>query len=63
MARWSIYQEGRPEWVPVDELSGLPLVEDLVTILPRALAAGQGPPFSARSFYDEQERLIVVFGE
>jgi len=55
--------EGRLEWIPIQALPGLPLVEDLVTILPRALAARQGPPFSARSFYDEQERLTVAFGE
>jgi len=55
--------EGCPEWIPIDGLSSLPLVEDLVSILPRALAARQGPPFSARSFYDEQDRLTVTFGE
>jgi len=55
--------EGRIEWISIQALPGLPLVEDLVAILPRALAARQGPPFSARSFYDEQERLTVAFGE
>lgn len=29
--------EGTPAWLPVDELSGYPLVDDLVDLLPRAL--------------------------
>jgi 8-oxo-dGTP diphosphatase len=55
--------EGALEWVPVAQLADYALVEDLRVILPRALVARQGEPFHARSFYDEQERLTVVFGE
>lgn len=30
-------REGTPEWLPIDELSSYPLVDDLVELLPRAL--------------------------
>lgn len=55
--------EGTPEWVCMDRLDEYPLVEDLKQILPRALSVSAGDiPFSARSFYDAQEKLKVVFG-
>jgi 8-oxo-dGTP diphosphatase len=54
--------EGTPEWVRMDRLDDYPLVEDLKQILPRALSVSPGEnPFSARSFYDEQETLKVIF--
>ena len=57
-------KEGHPEWVGLAQLEGLPQVEDLNVILPRVLAAKSGDaPFSARSFYDQDERLQVVFDE
>ena len=53
--------EGTPEWLSVEALADLPLVEDLQTLLPRVLAQRPGdPPFFARSFYDEEGRLQVV---
>ena len=53
--------EGVPEWLSVDALADLPLVEDLQTLLPRVLAQRPGdPPFFARSFYDDEGRLQVV---
>lgn len=56
--------EGRLEWVPADKLSEYALVEDLKTLLPRILTMTPGSaPFSARYYYDEQERLQIVFGE
>lgn len=56
--------EGSLEWLSLAQLEGLPLVEDLKILLPRVLSMRQGEaPFSARSFYDERERLQVVFAE
>lgn len=55
--------EGTPEWVRVDALDSLPVVEDLPILLGRIHQMRRGdPPFSARSFY-ESESLKVVFDE
>ncbi len=57
-------KEGTVAWVAADELATLPLVEDLPTLLARIKNMKPGePPFSARSSYDEQGRLTVIFGE
>lgn len=57
-------QEGSLEWHTLVQLDVLPLVEDLKEILPRVLALKPDEnPFSARSFYDEHDRLQVVFSE
>jgi 8-oxo-dGTP diphosphatase len=54
--------EGVSEWVSIDRLSGLPVVEDLPVLLPRIHAAQRGsPPFSARSHYDERGKLVLEF--
>ena len=54
--------EGELTWVPFDQAESLPLVEDLVIFLPRVLASQQGdPPFSALSYYDDQDQLRVQF--
>lgn len=54
--------EGVLEWIPFAKVSDLPLVEDLPQLLPRVLAMQPGDaPFSACSFYDEEEKLQVVF--
>ncbi|HEY72124.1 MAG TPA: 8-oxo-dGTP diphosphatase [Thermoflexia bacterium] len=54
--------EGAPEWVRLDHLPQLDLVEDLPTLLPRVLAMGAGdPPFFAHYRYDEQGRLTITF--
>jgi 8-oxo-dGTP diphosphatase len=56
--------EGTAEWVPFERLSTLPVVEDLPVLLSRIRGMQRGdPPFSARSHYDEHERLIVEFAE
>ncbi len=56
--------EGSPEWVSVHRLNDLSLVEDLPILLPRILRLKPAEPsFSARSYYDEKERLQVVFNE
>jgi 8-oxo-dGTP diphosphatase len=54
--------EGTLEWVDFSAAAGLPLVEDLPQLLPRVLAMQPGDaPFSARSFYNGDEKLQVVF--
>jgi 8-oxo-dGTP diphosphatase len=57
----SAMAEGVPEWLAVEALAELPLVEDLKTLLPRVLAQHPGdPPFFARSFYNDEGQLQVV---
>jgi 8-oxo-dGTP diphosphatase len=57
-------REGAAEWIPFDQLSTLPVVEDLPILLSKIRRMKRGnPPFSARSYYDERERLIVKFAE
>jgi 8-oxo-dGTP diphosphatase len=55
-------EEGDLEWVALSKLKELPVVEDLPVLLDhiRTMKTGD-PPFSAHSFYDEKERLIVEF--
>jgi 8-oxo-dGTP diphosphatase len=56
--------EGQPEWIKISELGIYPLVEDLYRVLPRVLEAKKSEaPFSARSFYDREGKLQVVFEE
>lgn len=56
--------EGRLEWISVQDLPGLPLVEDLPVLLPRVLSMHpEQRPFSARSFYDDESHLRVVFSD
>jgi 8-oxo-dGTP diphosphatase len=56
--------EGTLEWVSLDELAQYPLVADVALLLARIRRMDAvSPPFSARSFYDEQEKLRVVFGD
>jgi 8-oxo-dGTP diphosphatase len=57
-------EEGTAEWIPFDGIGRLPVVEDLPILLSRIRHMQRGdPPFSARSYYDERERLIVEFAE
>lgn len=54
--------DGALEWVPVDRVYDLPLVEDLPVLLPRVLATQPDePPFAAHSGYDEAGRLVISF--
>lgn len=56
-------KEGVPEWVRLEALGRLPVVEDLPILLERIHQVKRGdPPFSARSFYKE-DRLIVIIAE
>jgi 8-oxo-dGTP diphosphatase len=55
--------EGSIEWVKLDAIPHLPVVEDLPILLDRIHSMQRSdPPFSARSYYDEKDKLKVVFG-
>jgi 8-oxo-dGTP diphosphatase len=56
--------EGSVEWVRKDAVHHLPVVEDLPVLLSKIHGMRRGdPPFSARSYYDDSEKLVVAFGE
>ena len=56
--------EGQAEWIPYERLGEYPVVEDLPILLAKIHNMQRGDsPFSARSYYDERERLIVEFAE
>ncbi len=56
--------EGTPEWIEYSRVEGLPSVEDLPAMLARIHRMRRGdPPFSARSFYDAQQRLVMQFAD
>jgi 8-oxo-dGTP diphosphatase len=55
--------EGGIEWLPIQELADYPLVEDLVTLLPKVLSQKPGdPPISACYRYDADDQLVIRFG-
>jgi 8-oxo-dGTP diphosphatase len=55
-------EEGALEWIARDQLAQIDLVEDLPTILPRALDRPPGaPPFFAHYHYDDQNKLMIRF--
>ena len=57
-------REGAAEWISFDQVDALPVVEDLPVLLTKIRGMQRGdPPFSARSYYDEHERLTVKFAE
>jgi 8-oxo-dGTP diphosphatase len=59
-----VSSEGSLEWVEIDQVFRLPLVEDLHIILPRVLAMKAGdPPFAARMNYDENQAVNILFGQ
>ncbi len=54
--------EGTVEWVKKEAVLHLPVVDDLPILLERIHGMQRGdPPFSARSFY-ENEKIKIVFG-
>lgn len=54
--------EGIPEWIPINMVNSLPLVEDLPVLIPHVLKARQGEaPFFAHYLYDADDRLMIVF--
>lgn len=57
-------EEGAVEWLKKDAVLHLPMVEDLPILLERIHNMQRGdPPFAARSYYDAEGKLVVVFGE
>jgi 8-oxo-dGTP diphosphatase len=57
-------KEGAAEWVQFDAIGDLAVVEDLPVLLDRIHTMKRGDvPFAARSFYDEEDKLVVKFGE
>ncbi len=63
-------EEGLAEWVEFEQIvradgrPPLPVVEDLPILLGKIHGMKRGdPPFSARSFYDEEGKLVVRFEE
>jgi 8-oxo-dGTP diphosphatase len=56
--------EGEPRWVDWKILPPHTLVPDLVFLLPRVLdVPDETSPFFARTFYDNADRLQIVFDE
>lgn len=54
--------EGATAWIPLDDLGEYPVVEDLPAILARVHRMHRGQdPFSARSYYDRRDRLVLRF--
>ena len=57
-------KEGLAEWVSFDRIGEFDVVEDVPILLSKIRHMQRGdPPFSALSYYDEQDKLIVEFGE
>lgn len=56
--------EGTGVWVDYDALDNLPVVEDLPYLLRRIHHMRRGDtPFSARSFYDDNDHLVIEFSD
>lgn len=56
--------EGNLLWFSVDQISDLPLVEDLPILLPKIIAnQKEDPPFSALYTYDIEGKLTVSFNK
>jgi 8-oxo-dGTP diphosphatase len=54
--------EGMPEWVSFSDVSKLPVVEDVTILLERIRKMRRGSPtFSARSYYDNEGKMVVKF--
>jgi 8-oxo-dGTP diphosphatase len=54
--------EGSLEWVPLDRLNELPLVEDLPALLGKILGMRNGQPAVAAHYaYDEHGKMLVTF--
>lgn len=55
--------EGLAEWIPYSRLADFPVVEDLPVLLGQINKIRRGDtPFSGRSFYDDYQKLVVLFG-
>jgi len=57
-------KEGLAEWVGYNAIDELHVVEDLPVLLAKIHSMKrEDAPFSARSYYDEAGKLVVVFAE
>ena len=57
-------REGTAEWVERESIGHLPVVEDLPVLLAKIYTMKPGDmPFSARSYYDDEGRLVVMFAD
>ncbi len=57
-------EEGSLEWIARDRLAQIDLVEDLPTILPRAIdRPPTASPFFAHYRYDSEEKLVIRFAD
>jgi len=54
-------EEGTLEWIPLDQVDRLPLVEDLPVLIPRIFGGESATPFFAHSSYDDQDRQVFRF--
>lgn len=56
------HDEGTLEWVPIDQLDSLDLVEDLPMILPRIVRRPlDKPPYYAHVSYDDSDQIVLAF--
>ena len=54
--------EGELEWVPIDQLDSVPLVEDLPLLFPEAMKSFEtGVPFSALTTFDDAGMPVMIF--
>ncbi len=54
--------EGTLEWIPIERVDELDLVEDLPLILPRILQMDDDePPLNARVSYDSSDQIVLRF--
>lgn len=54
--------EGIPEWIPLEKINEFPLVEDVAIFVERIRKmTPASAPFIGRSYYDANDRLVVVF--
>jgi len=52
--------EGFLEWIPIENIQSLPLVEDLPILVPRIMTMNKtDPPLILHYFYDKNEDLII----
>ncbi len=55
-------REGSLEWIHPSDLASMPVVQDLPPLLKRIQHMKMGdPPFFARSFYTQDEKLVLEF--
>jgi len=56
--------EGSLQWVPLDRVYDLPLVEDLPHLLPRLFGDHTATtPFFAHTHYDSNDQLVIAFAQ